>query len=131
MYEPYEFTFQNLATNDTPLNYPGIIAGKMWNKDQLRTLLEPNSVWQKIYNVSIHIGEFSAVRWAPGNSTRNYLSDLIELYEEYGWTWDYHCFREFQGWDVEMIGDKDHPQRSPVPTDRQLLLMEWFKKNEH
>jgi len=30
-----------------------------------------------------------------------------------------------------MIGDKDHPQHSPVPTDRQLLLMKWFKNNEH
>jgi hypothetical protein len=60
-----------------------------------------------------------------------YLSDLIDLYEENGWHWDYHAFREFQGWNVELIGDKDHPQPSPVPTDRQLLLMKWFKKNEH
>ena len=131
MYEPELFTFQNLNTNDTPLYYPGVIDGKIWNKEQLRTLLQPNVDWQKAHNVSLHIGEFSAVRWAPGNSTANYLSDLIDLFEEFGWNWDYHAFREFQGWDVEMIGDKDHPQRSPVPTDRQLLLMEWFKKNEY
>jgi aryl-phospho-beta-D-glucosidase BglC (GH1 family) len=131
MYEPYEFTFQNLNNNITPIYYPGVIGSTMWNKEQLRVLLQPNADWQKVHNVSIHIGEFSAVRWAPGNSTRNYLSDLIELYEEYGWNWDYHAFREFQGWDVEMIGDKNHPQRSLVPTDRQLLLMEWFKNNQH
>jgi aryl-phospho-beta-D-glucosidase BglC (GH1 family) len=130
MYEPTKFTFQSLNSNDTPVYYPGIIDGKMWNKEQLRTLLQPNVDWQKTHNLSIHIGEFSAVRWAPGNSTCNYLSDLIDLYEEYGWNWDYHAFREFQGWDVEMIGDRDHPQRSPVPTDRQLLLMGRFKKNE-
>jgi len=131
MYEPTRFTFQNLNSNDTPVYYPGVIDGKMWNKDQLRALMQPNVDWQKAHNVSIHVGEFSAVRWAPANSTCNYLSDLIDLYEENGWIWDYHAFREFQGWDVEMIGDKDHPQRSPVPTDRQLLLMKWFKKNEH
>jgi endoglucanase len=131
MYEPTKFTFQNINTNDTPVLYPGLIDGKMWNKEQLRALMQPNVDWQKAHNVQIHIGEFSAIRWAPGNSTCNYLSDLIDLFEENGWHWDYHAFREFQGWDVEMIGDKNNPQRSPVPTDRQLLLMKWFKKNEH
>ena len=131
MYEPYKFVFQNVDTNVTPIYYPGMIDGKMWNKDALRAVLQPTLDWQQRHNASIHVGEFSAIRWAPGNSTCNYLSDVIELFEEFGWNWDYHAFREFQGWDVEMIGDKDHPQRSPVPTDRQLLLMKWFKNNEH
>jgi aryl-phospho-beta-D-glucosidase BglC (GH1 family) len=131
MYDPYQFVYQNVFNNVTPIYYPGIIAGQMWNKDQLRADLQLTVDWQKRHNVSIHIGEFSAIRWAPGNSTCNYLNDVIELFEENGWNWDYHAFREWQGWDVEMIGDKDHPQRSPVPTDRQLLLMKWFKKNEH
>jgi aryl-phospho-beta-D-glucosidase BglC (GH1 family) len=131
MYVPQEFVFQNIDTNGTPIYYPGIIDGKMWNKEALRAVLQPNLDWQKAHNASIHVGEFSAIRWAPGNSTCNYLNDVIELFEENGWNWDYHAFREWQGWDVEMIGDKDHPQRSPVPTDRQLLLMKWFKKNEH
>ena len=131
MYEPYDFTFQNLNFNVTPIYYPGPIRGTMWDKEKLRSILQPNFEWQKAHNVSIYVGEFSAIRWAPGNSTANYLSDLIELYEEFGWNWTYHAFREFQGWDVEMIGDKDHPQRSPTPTDRQLTLLEWFKKNKH
>ena len=131
MYEPYQFVFQNVFSNDTPIYYPGIIGGKMWNKDQLRATMQATLDWQKTHNATIHVGEFSAIRWAPGNSTCNYLNDVIELFEEFGWNWDYHAFREFQGWDVEMIGDKYHPQHSPVPTDRQLLLIEWFKKNQH
>jgi hypothetical protein len=130
MYEPGHFTFQNVNHNVTPVYYPGVIDGKMWNKEQLRAVMQPNVDWQKVHNVSIHIGEFSAIRWAPGNSTCNYLNDVIELFEENGWNWDYHAFREWQGWDVEIIGDKDHPQHSPVPTDRQLLLMKWFKQNK-
>ena len=130
MYEPNKFTFQNLVTNHTPpVYYPGMIDGKMWNKEQLRALMQPNVDWQKTHNVSIHIGEFSAIRWAPGNSTANYLSDLIELFEENSWTWNYHAFREWQGWDVEMIGDMNNPHRSTVPTDRQLVLMKWFQQN--
>ena len=131
MYEPTKFVFQNVFNNVTPIYYPGVIDGQMWNKDQLRVVLQPTLDWQKRHNASIHVGEFSAIRWAPGNSTCNYLNDVIELFEEFGWNWDYHAFREWQGWNVEIIGDKDHPQPSPVPTDRQLLLMEWFKKNQH
>jgi hypothetical protein len=82
-----------------------------------------NVDWQKTHNVLIHIGEFSAICRTLGKSTCNYLNDIIELFEENVWNWDYHTFREWQGWDVEMIGDKDHPQHSPVPTDRQLWLM--------
>ena len=33
--------------------------------------------WQRDYGVHIYIGEFSAIRWAPGNSALNYLRDVI------------------------------------------------------
>ena len=130
MYEPYDFTYQNLNFNVTPIYYPDPIRGTMWNKDKLRSLLQPNVDWQQTHNVSIYVGEFSAIHWAPGNSTANYLNDLIELYEEFGWIWTYHCFREFQGWDVEMIGGKDHPQRSSTSTDRQLYINELVQEKQ-
>ena len=95
MYQPHAFALQSLYYNGTGTVYcPGIIDGIMWNKDLLRAIMQPNVDWQKAHNVSIHIGEFSAVRWAPGNSTCNYLNDVIELFEEWGWNWDYHTFRE-------------------------------------
>jgi endoglucanase len=31
MYEPYQFVYQNVFSNDTPIYYPGVVAGKMWN----------------------------------------------------------------------------------------------------
>jgi len=30
-YEPGHFSFQNVNQNVTPVSYPGIIDGKMWN----------------------------------------------------------------------------------------------------
>jgi aryl-phospho-beta-D-glucosidase BglC (GH1 family) len=47
MYWPVHFTFQNMITNVTPTYYPGIIDGQMWNKEKLRTLLQPTLDWQK------------------------------------------------------------------------------------
>ena len=69
MYEPGEFTYQNVYNDIPPIPYPGIIDGKMWNKEQLRRNMQPILDWQKDHNVHIHVGEFSAIRWAPGNST--------------------------------------------------------------
>ena len=130
-YTPYRFTFQNLYFNITPQTYPGVVAGVMWDKERIRTELQGVAQWKKANNITVHVGEFSAVRWTPGNSTFYCLSDCIDLFEEFGWYWDYHCFRETQAFDVEMIGDKDHPHRSPTPTLTQALLMDWFKKNQH
>jgi endoglucanase len=131
MYEPGQFTHQNVYNDIPPIAYPGIINGKMWNKDQIRRVMQPVLDWQRDYNVHIYIGEFSAIRWAPGDSARDYLADVIDLFEENGWDWAYHAFREWPGWSVEHTGDKNNTQRATEPTNRQKLLMDWFKKNEH
>jgi aryl-phospho-beta-D-glucosidase BglC (GH1 family) len=131
MYEPGEFTHQNVYNDIPPIAYPGIISGKMWDKNQLRLNMKRVLDWQRDYNVHIYVGEFSAIRWAPGDSAYAYLRDVIDIFEENEWDWAYHAFREWPGWSVEHIGDKYNTQLATVPTDRQKLLMDWFKKNEH
>ena len=51
------------------------------------------------HDARILVGEFSAITWAPG--AENYIRDCIEVFEEYGWDWCYHAFREWDGWSVE------------------------------
>jgi hypothetical protein len=130
MYEPNTFTYQNVYYDIPPVPYPGIIDGKMWDKNELRTNMKRVLDWQRDYNVHIYVGEFSAIRWAPGNSAYAYLRDVIDIFEENDWDWAYHAFREWPGWSVEHIGDKNNTQLSPIRTDRQQLLMDWFKQNE-
>ncbi|HXP89452.1 MAG TPA: hypothetical protein VN931_00850, partial [Fibrobacteria bacterium] len=65
----------------------------------------------------------------PGAS--RYLADCISLFEEYGWDWSYHAFREYQGWDLEM---EDLPRKEPAlhatsPTDRLQVLLDAFREN--
>ena len=53
----------------------------------------------------------------------------IDLFEEYGWDWSYHAYREWDGWSVEHGSDpKDH-QPTMAPTARKHLLWDWFGKN--
>lgn len=128
LYEPGAFTMQGV-TPDQPvgLPYPGKINGVLWDRAQMARSLQVVADYQRHYHVAIYIGEFSAVRWAPG--ARDWLRDAISIFEKNGWDWSYHAFREWQGWSVEYGPDKNATAPSPTPTDRELLLRSWYTKN--
>jgi endoglucanase len=111
-------------------NYPGVIEGKHWDKAALEAALRPVIDFQRNHRAHIYMGEFSAIRWAPDSSACRHLRDVIEIFEEHGWDWSYHAFREWDGWSVEHSDDRS--QRAPLlqPSDRQRLLQGWFARNQ-
>ncbi|MBS1663255.1 MAG: cellulase family glycosylhydrolase [Bacteroidetes bacterium] len=127
MYEPHEFTHQQLQAGDNKaVTYPGPVTNQAnqtyyYDKSMLTTVLQPVRNFQLNYNARIFVGEFSAVRW--GNGAATYLRDCMDLFEGYGWSWTYHAFRESTDWDLEF---KNMPVRNPgsmrapadTPTDR-------------
>ncbi len=110
-YSPHEFTHQgvmnikytDLAEVKAKLNvrYPGVVNGLLWNKEQIKKDLASAREFQLKYHVPILVGEFSVIRWAPKEDAAQYLKDLIDIFEEYQWSWIYHGFREWHGWSVE------------------------------
>jgi len=129
MYIPHQFTHQGVHGTEIELVYPGVINGERWDKERLREALQPARDYQLEFNVPMYIGEFSAIRWAPEGSACRYLSDVTHIFEEYGWDWAYHAFREWQGWSVEHTTDPANQEPSPTPTDREQLLRSWFALN--
>lgn len=129
MYIPHQFTHQNVHSPSEPIPYPGRAEGRDWDARQLEAALQPVIDFQRRYNVHIYIGEFSAIRWAPEGSAYHYLRDVIEIFEKHGWDWSYHAFREWHGWSVEHDGNRANTRPATQPTDRQLLLQQWFAKN--
>lgn len=133
MYTPMEFTHQGIQSTWEPnahVPYPGTLNGQPFNKDFLRAHFQPVREFQLAHRVPIYVGEFSAARWAPGAD--RYLADCIELFEEYGWDWSYHAFREYPGWSTERSDLPYAPNGSPLPaepTARLELLRTWFAKN--
>lgn len=127
MYWPHEFTHQGVSASGPAVRYPGQIEGKEVDKQTLREYLKPVRDFQLAYNVHIYIGEFSAIRWAPGAA--DYLRDCIDIFEEYGWDWSYHAFREWDGWSVEHEGPMNST-RAVDMTPRKKLLLGWFEKNQ-
>ena len=128
MYDPHLFTHQTLPGYTVAYSYPGVIDGKYYDKDTLRKLLQPLKDYQDKYRVPIYIGEFSAIRWTPNNSTYNYLHDCLEIFEKYNWDWSYQSYREWHGWSVEYsTGYYDMTVLTSM-TDREQLLHFYFQK---
>jgi hypothetical protein len=129
-YEPYKLTHQGLYENREVITYPNV----SWDKERLSKMLEPARIFSAKYKVPLLVGEFSIVRWAPGNSVHDYLHDAIDLFEKEGWPWIYHSFRESPAWDAEMPNSVEREpanrrsaRRSDTPA--MQLLRESFTKN--
>ena len=121
MYKPLAYTHQGVMWKQGELRtYPD--ESKGWNKDCLRACLKPVRYFQLRHGAKIYAGEFSAVAWAPGAD--QYLRDCIDLFEEYGWDWTYHAFRESGVWNVEWEGpDRESlgPAKGDTPRKKALL----------
>ncbi len=127
MYFPLGYTHQSVSVEEPRQAYPGMILGEMWDKEKLREVLRPVREFQQRHNARIYVGEFSAIAWAPG--AEKYLADCIELFEEYGWDWSFHSFREWDGWSVEHAGENRASLRPAAETPRKRVLLQAFEKN--
>lgn len=127
MYMPMAFTHQGVATEQPRVKYPGVIEGVRWDKEKIRETLRPVREFQLRHNAKIYAGEFSAVAWAPG--AEQYLRDCIEIFEEYGWDWSYHAFREWNGWSLEHEGKSRETLRPSADNLRKRVVLEAFGKN--
>ena len=109
-----------------PLSWPGTYRGQVWDKEFIRRELAPVLEFQRRHKCKIYVGEFSAAAWAPG--AENYLRDCIELFEEYGWDWTYHAFREAPVWDVERETSADGASAPSADNPRKRVLLDALAK---
>ncbi|MHB1156723.1 MAG: cellulase family glycosylhydrolase [Phycisphaerales bacterium] len=144
-YDAYHYTHQGVWNNatydptgyasnpaDNPVDYPGEANGQYWDKTYMDggdpTGLALVDQFQSRYLVPVFVGEFSAVRWAPGAAA--WLADVSDLLNQRRWSWCYHAYREWYGWNLEMDatfyreGDPNYPQLLPAPpfTDRGTAI---------
>ena len=119
LYEPMDFTHQGI--HDRPIGAAWPDEDKKRDRDFIRRTLAPVRDFERRHGAKIYVGEFSAATWATG--AENYLRDCIAVFEEYGWDWTYHAFREYQGWSVEheSTGPSDIRPSSDNPRRRVLL----------
>ncbi len=127
MYVPGEYTHQGVHAQNgeyTKLKYPDPAKG--WNRDFIKKTLAPVLAFQKKHNARIYVGEFSAIIWAEGAD--RYLADCISVFEEYGWDWTYHAFREWHGWSVEHEAAGWENIRPSQDNPRRRVLLEGLRR---
>ena len=125
VYNPIEYTHQAVGHRSPDrVAYPNPERG--WDKGKLRGVLSPVRAFAGRHGARIYVGEFSAAAWAPG--AENYLRDCIELFEEYGWDWTYHAFRESRVWDVEMEGPHWHGMVPADDSPRKRALLDGLRR---
>jgi aryl-phospho-beta-D-glucosidase BglC (GH1 family) len=102
-YEPYQITHQGIL-HFTSVTYPSPSTSYIGQVDRttLSNQLTPVRQFVAKFHVPVYVGEFSCVRWAPNASANNYIADSIALFEAEGYSWSYHSWREFAGWDAEL-----------------------------
>ncbi|WP_310391845.1 glycoside hydrolase family 5 protein [Hymenobacter sp.] len=127
MYTPTGFTHQGV-TKPISGPYPGTFNNTYWNKATLDSRLKVLVDYRAAHpDVPIYIGEFSASRYC-GPSGDQYVADLIDLFEKYGFSWSYHSYRQAADWDAELSNtDLSNNVRSST-TPRVQLLTTYFKK---
>lgn len=125
-YEPHEYTHQLVSPSYGRISYsnPKLNAKAIVQKE-ISLIREFQLAHPK---VPVYIGEFSVSRIA--GDSNEYLKDVIDACEKYGWHWTYHAFRESFYWDPEMpVGTLEILPRNNNEK-RITLLKSYFLKNK-
>jgi hypothetical protein len=112
-YKPEEVTHQGVG--GAPAGEPYL--GRKSDRDELQRFVEPLRAFARRHKVPVYVGEFSCIRWAPGDSAALWTRDVLELFEAEGWSWTFHAFRGWHGWDHE-LGPTDPKPASPAEAAR-------------
>ncbi len=110
MYLPLALTHQGIYQYPSGVPYPTATL----NKDKLKSYLAKVRKFHLDNKARIYVGEFSISTFASVASRVAYLSDLVAIFQEYGWQWTYHAWRESDVWNVE-----------PTPEVAQVLYNAW------
>ncbi len=128
-YRPHQFTHQGVyPIYPYGVEYPTTTVPPPqygpFNLEWLRRDIQPVIDFQGRYDVPIYVGEFSAIRWAPGNSRENYLRDLLTIFKENNWSWTYHSWRTWPGWDAEIESNATSTDVVRTSSGPVIMLLE-------
>lgn len=133
-YAPHALTHFGVGglSNQVRWSYPGYVDGVYWDRERMRVALKPWIDFQRAHpEARICVGEFSCILWTKGAD--RWIRDAISVFEEYGWDWCYHAYREWPPWSVEFDHDADYTVNKFVPSDdnpRKRALLEGLSRNK-
>ncbi len=112
MYRPHGFTHEDTAVSSpgsgthrypgTSSDYTDLRFTTTANKANLQTYMQVIRTFQTNYNVPVFVGEFSASAGAQVPDTATWLTDVISIFEQWNWSWDYHAFYDAGCWNLDL-----------------------------
>lgn len=116
VYTPHDITHQGVGPAwARTIPYPAgpewqlkdaVLEAGGWDRKRLKAALNDVVIFQQRHKRPIFVGEFSCVRWAPKGSALRYVADCLAIFKQYGWSWCYHDFRGWPGWDAEIASEE-------------------------
>lgn len=97
MYYPTKFTHQGVYGRPVGIKYPG----DGINKYALKEYVSKVRDFQLANNAQIFVGEIGCSVFGDEISRSKYFRDCLMLFNEYGWFWCAHAWRESPIWDLE------------------------------
>lgn len=119
-YAPHWSTHQGVGAY--PLNQP-YPAGYRNDKAYLVDRLQYVKAFGEMHGVPIFVGEFGFNRNSPPGSRETWFEDCLELFEQYGWNWAVHAFRNWEGWDTEIGPEVPAYAAGPRRPDAAVITM--------
>jgi aryl-phospho-beta-D-glucosidase BglC (GH1 family) len=93
-YKPTAFTFHF----EPGLTYPGMVEGKYWDKESLRSELSRFAILGRKRQRPVLIGEFGLNSRCPSCHTEtDWLKDVVALFESFGFHWAYWSYKALGG----------------------------------
>jgi hypothetical protein len=112
MYRPHNFTHEDTAVSSpgtgthrypgTSSDYTDLRFTTTASKANLQTYMQVIRTFQTNYNVPIFVGEFSASAGAQSPDSATWLTDVISIFEQWNWSWDYHAFYDAGCWNLDL-----------------------------
>jgi|GEM_PF-2246901 len=98
MYHPLTYTHQGVIDPDGNGPKPLLPSRNLTSQVRKEAIekLEGVRRWQREKQIRLYVGEFSVNRNAPGAT--DYLNLCLRKFEQYGWDWTYHAYRESPIW---------------------------------
>jgi hypothetical protein len=133
LYKHISITHQGINDNKLGVVYPNA----KWNKQAISKYLQPVREFTNKFNIPVYVGELGCVRWAPDNSAYRWIRDALDLIEEENWSWTFHSFRGWHGWDQELPSMQQRKPKDSIEaslmrrsgTDRFTLLRHYISLN--
>ncbi len=132
-YTPHDITHQQVSAHwPRRIPYPAGVEWQLggWDAElgigpidatRLAAELRFARAFQRLHARPMYVGEFGCVRWAPRGSALRWVTDCVNLFNSYGWSWSFHSFRTWPGWDAEI--DSEDPQARRRTEDAPLMQL--------